>query len=185
MPLPSRLQGIANEDHCQLYKLKRHETNSLPIGEYPAGSVGCAEATGELKSGTRHRWFILFTNSMIDFGFVIGAFVPCKPHSSSSHYTLFPVLTCANLRRCCCSGPQWPPRDHLAHQSWHWRRVPPRPPCATAAPQGTGGICQGVDATPNPVYARHTLLLVPSCRRLHCLVSLRREQIHLCIHMTL
>lgn len=24
-------------------------------GEYPAGSVGCAEATGELKSGTRNR----------------------------------------------------------------------------------------------------------------------------------
>ncbi|KAM3515631.1 hypothetical protein MY11210_000809 [Beauveria gryllotalpidicola] len=45
-------------------------------GEYPAGSVGCAESTGELKRGTRNRWFILFTNSMIDFGFVIGAFVP-------------------------------------------------------------------------------------------------------------
>lgn len=34
-------------------------------GEYPAGSVACAEATGELKSGTRNRWFILFTNNMI------------------------------------------------------------------------------------------------------------------------
>ncbi|KAI1436177.1 major facilitator superfamily domain-containing protein [Xylaria sp. CBS 124048] len=45
-------------------------------GEYPAGSVGAAESTGELKNGTRNRWFILFTNSMIDFGFVIGAFVP-------------------------------------------------------------------------------------------------------------
>ncbi|OAQ99226.1 hypothetical protein LLEC1_01879 [Akanthomyces lecanii] len=45
-------------------------------GEYPAGSVGCAESTGELKRGTRNRWFILFTNSMIDVGFVIGAFVP-------------------------------------------------------------------------------------------------------------
>ncbi|KOS20477.1 putative metabolite transport protein [Escovopsis weberi] len=45
-------------------------------GEYPAGSVTCAEASSELKAGTRHRWFILFTNSMIDFGFVIGAFVP-------------------------------------------------------------------------------------------------------------
>ncbi|OAA35277.1 MFS phospholipid transporter Git1 [Metarhizium rileyi] len=45
-------------------------------GEYPAGSVGCAESTGELKSGTRNRWFILFTNSMIDLGFVFGAFVP-------------------------------------------------------------------------------------------------------------
>lgn len=45
-------------------------------GEYPAGSVSCAESTGELKGGTRNRWFILFTNSMIDWGFVIGAFVP-------------------------------------------------------------------------------------------------------------
>ncbi|GJN72698.1 MFS phospholipid transporter [Purpureocillium lilacinum] len=45
-------------------------------GEYPAGSVGCAESSGELKKGTRNRWFILFTNSMIDLGFVFGAFVP-------------------------------------------------------------------------------------------------------------
>ncbi|KAF1349938.1 MFS phospholipid transporter [Delphinella strobiligena] len=45
-------------------------------GEYPAGSVACAEATGELKSGTRNRWFILFTNNMIDIGFVVSAFVP-------------------------------------------------------------------------------------------------------------
>ena len=45
-------------------------------GEYPAGSVACSEATGELKAGTRNRWFVLFTNVMIDWGFVIGAFVP-------------------------------------------------------------------------------------------------------------
>lgn len=45
-------------------------------GEYPAGSVGCAESTGELKSGTRNRWFILFTNVQIDFGFVVAAIVP-------------------------------------------------------------------------------------------------------------
>ncbi|KAJ3554292.1 hypothetical protein NPX13_g10652 [Xylaria arbuscula] len=45
-------------------------------GEYPAGSVSCAESTGELKGGTRNRWFILFTNTTIDWGFVIGAFVP-------------------------------------------------------------------------------------------------------------
>lgn len=45
-------------------------------GEYPAGSVACSEASGELKSGTRNRWFIIFTNVMIDWGFVIGAFVP-------------------------------------------------------------------------------------------------------------
>ena len=34
-------------------------------GEYPAGSVACSEASGELKAGTRNRWFILFTNVMI------------------------------------------------------------------------------------------------------------------------
>lgn len=45
-------------------------------GEYPAGSVGCAESTGELKSGTRNRWFVLFTNVQIDFGFVVAAIVP-------------------------------------------------------------------------------------------------------------
>ncbi|CAK7221784.1 glycerophosphoinositol permease [Sporothrix curviconia] len=45
-------------------------------GEYPAGSVGCAESTGEVRSGWRHFIFIMFTNSIIDFGFVIGAFVP-------------------------------------------------------------------------------------------------------------
>ncbi|KAK2608482.1 glycerophosphoinositol permease [Conoideocrella luteorostrata] len=57
-------------------------------GEYPAGSVGCAESTGELKSGTRNRWFILFTNTMIDWGFVFGAFVPYVVAAAchSSHY---------------------------------------------------------------------------------------------------
>ena len=45
-------------------------------GEYPAGSVAAAEATQELKEGHRHRWFVIFTNVQIDFGFVIGAFVP-------------------------------------------------------------------------------------------------------------
>lgn len=45
-------------------------------GEYPAGSVACAENTGELKEGHRNRWFIMFTNFQIDFGFVVSAFVP-------------------------------------------------------------------------------------------------------------
>lgn len=49
----------------------------ISTGEYPAGSVGCAESTGDLKKGTRHRWFILFTNTMINSGFVFGAFIPC------------------------------------------------------------------------------------------------------------
>jgi MFS family permease len=44
-------------------------------GEYPAGSVGAAENTGELKAGHRNRWFIMFTNFQIDFGFVVAAFV--------------------------------------------------------------------------------------------------------------
>jgi MFS family permease len=45
-------------------------------GEYPAGSVAAAESTGELKRGHRNRWFIMFTNVQIDFGFVISAFTP-------------------------------------------------------------------------------------------------------------
>lgn len=45
-------------------------------GEYPAGSVAAAEATTEVKSGTRNRWFILFTNFSIDVGFVVAALVP-------------------------------------------------------------------------------------------------------------
>ncbi|EPS37869.1 hypothetical protein H072_8397 [Dactylellina haptotyla CBS 200.50] len=49
----------------------------LAIGsEYPAGSVAAAESSGELKAGTRHRWFIFATDCAIDFGFVIAAFVP-------------------------------------------------------------------------------------------------------------
>ncbi|OOQ85192.1 putative metabolite transport protein [Penicillium brasilianum] len=45
-------------------------------GEYPAGSVAAAENTGELKAGHRNRWFIMFTNFQIDFGFVVSALVP-------------------------------------------------------------------------------------------------------------
>ncbi|WPH04277.1 MFS general substrate transporter [Acrodontium crateriforme] len=45
-------------------------------GEYPAGSVGCAESSGELKAGHRNRWFVLFTNVQIDIGFIIGVLVP-------------------------------------------------------------------------------------------------------------
>jgi MFS family permease len=44
-------------------------------GEYPAGSVGCAESTGELKEGSRNKWFILFTNVQIDLAFFISAVV--------------------------------------------------------------------------------------------------------------
>ncbi|KAL6714290.1 glycerophosphoinositol permease [Lecanora helva] len=45
-------------------------------GEYPAGSVACAESTGELKEGHRNRWFIMFTNVQIDIGIVASSFVP-------------------------------------------------------------------------------------------------------------
>lgn len=45
-------------------------------GEYPAGSVAASEATAVLSKGHRNRWFVLFTNFMIDFGFVVSAFVP-------------------------------------------------------------------------------------------------------------
>ena len=45
-------------------------------GEYPAGSVAAAESTGELKKGHRNRWFILFTNFQINFGYVVSSFVP-------------------------------------------------------------------------------------------------------------
>ena len=45
-------------------------------GEYPAGSVACAEGTGELKHGHRNRWFIFFTDFIIDVGFVVAALVP-------------------------------------------------------------------------------------------------------------
>ncbi|CAI6331666.1 unnamed protein product [Periconia digitata] len=44
-------------------------------GEYPAGSVGCAENTGDLKEGSRNKWFILFTNVQIDLAFFISAIV--------------------------------------------------------------------------------------------------------------
>ncbi|KAL2019887.1 hypothetical protein VTK56DRAFT_9062 [Thermocarpiscus australiensis] len=58
-------------------------------GEYPAGSVGCAESTSGLRSGIRNTWFILFTNTMIDWGFVLGAFVPYVVAAAcqNSHYS--------------------------------------------------------------------------------------------------
>lgn len=45
--------------------------------EYPAGSVAASEATAETKPGRRHALFIMVTNFVIDFGFVIGNMVPC------------------------------------------------------------------------------------------------------------
>ncbi|KAH3673234.1 hypothetical protein WICPIJ_009877 [Wickerhamomyces pijperi] len=44
--------------------------------EYPSGSAACAEASSLLPPGKRNRYFAIFTNFMIDSGFVISAFVP-------------------------------------------------------------------------------------------------------------
>jgi len=46
--------------------------------EYPCGSVAASEQSeGEgVAKNAQHRWFALATNCMIDFGFVIAAFVP-------------------------------------------------------------------------------------------------------------
>ncbi|KAH8118254.1 MFS Git1p-related glycerophosphoinositol and glycerophosphocholine permease [Phellopilus nigrolimitatus] len=46
--------------------------------EYPCGSVAASEQTEEegIAKNAQHRWFALATNSMIDFGFVVAAFVP-------------------------------------------------------------------------------------------------------------
>ncbi|EFI27912.1 glycerophosphodiester transporter [Coprinopsis cinerea okayama7 len=46
--------------------------------EYPCGSVSASEQSEEpgINKKAQHRWFTLATNSMIDFGFVIAAFVP-------------------------------------------------------------------------------------------------------------
>jgi hypothetical protein len=54
----------------------RHRPLSLTLLYSPAGSVGAAESTGELKPGHRNRWFIFATDFQIDLGFVVSAFVP-------------------------------------------------------------------------------------------------------------
>lgn len=49
----------------------------IAIGaEYPTASVIASEFANQLPSGKRNRYFVWFTNSMIDFGFVVSAFVP-------------------------------------------------------------------------------------------------------------
>ncbi|EIW83999.1 MFS Git1p-related glycerophosphoinositol and glycerophosphocholine permease [Coniophora puteana RWD-64-598 SS2] len=46
--------------------------------EYPCGSVSASEQSEEegVAKNAQHRWLVLATNTMIDVGFVIGAFVP-------------------------------------------------------------------------------------------------------------
>jgi MFS family permease len=49
----------------------------IAIGaEYPTASVIASEFANQLPAGHRNRYFCWFTNSMIDLGFVIAAFVP-------------------------------------------------------------------------------------------------------------
>ena len=52
--------------------------------------MGCAESSGELRSGIRNRVFVLFTNVAIDFGFVIGNLVPMivAAATNNKHQTL-------------------------------------------------------------------------------------------------
>ncbi|KAK6457909.1 glycerophosphoinositol permease [Scheffersomyces xylosifermentans] len=44
--------------------------------EYPTASVIASEFANQLPAGKRNRYFNWFTNTMIDFGFVVSAFVP-------------------------------------------------------------------------------------------------------------
>ncbi|KAG7193525.1 uncharacterized protein KQ657_000593 [Scheffersomyces spartinae] len=44
--------------------------------EYPTASVICSEFSNQLPLGHRNRYFVWFTNFMIDFGFVVSSFVP-------------------------------------------------------------------------------------------------------------
>ncbi|ODV82261.1 glycerophosphoinositol permease, partial [Suhomyces tanzawaensis NRRL Y-17324] len=49
----------------------------ISIGaEYPTASVIASEFANQLPAGHRNRYFAWFTNSMIDLGFIISAFVP-------------------------------------------------------------------------------------------------------------
>lgn len=44
--------------------------------EYPTSSVIASEFANQLPAGHRNRYFVWFTNSCIDFGYVVAAFVP-------------------------------------------------------------------------------------------------------------
>ncbi|KAF8887371.1 putative metabolite transporter [Infundibulicybe gibba] len=46
--------------------------------EYPSGSVAASEQSEEgiIQKNAQHRWLALATNSMIDIGFVVSAFIP-------------------------------------------------------------------------------------------------------------
>jgi MFS family permease len=98
--------------------------------EYPAGSVAASEATSEVKKGHRHALFIAVTNFVIDFGFVLGGFVPLV----LLVIRLLILLTKVDFRN-------EPSSRGLAHFSW--------PRCYSAAlgflfpsqNEGGGSIC--------------------------------------------
>jgi hypothetical protein len=93
--------------------------------------VGCAESTGELKAGTRQRWFILFTNTAIDWGFVVGAFVPYVVAAAcdNGHYStqwrtslgigvVFPIILF--LLRLKIKEPEEFSKNSMAHARTPW-----------------------------------------------------------------
>lgn len=81
---PGYWHWVSGIDKCRPSAAADH----LRRGEYPAGSVACAESTGELKKGHRNRWFVMFTNVQIDIGFVVAALVPMIVilATSEAHY---------------------------------------------------------------------------------------------------
>ncbi|KAL4073353.1 major facilitator superfamily domain-containing protein [Scleroderma yunnanense] len=50
--------------------------------EYPCGSVSASEQTEQdgIAKNAQHRWLVLATNTVLDFGFIVAAFVPLVLH---------------------------------------------------------------------------------------------------------
>jgi len=78
--LSACVKGVHGDLHSMLAQLAAWRfLIGIGIGaEYPCGSVAASEQSEEpgIQKNAQHRWFALATNSMIDFGFVIGAFIP-------------------------------------------------------------------------------------------------------------
>jgi len=78
--LSATVKGVHGDLHSMLAQLAAWRfLIGIGIGaEYPCGSVAASEQSEEpgISKNAQHRWFALATNTMIDFGFVIGAFVP-------------------------------------------------------------------------------------------------------------
>ncbi|CUS08593.1 unnamed protein product [Tuber aestivum] len=56
-------------------------------GEYPSGSVACAEAAALRPEGTRNRWFIFCTNIMILGGFFAANMIPTAVVALTGEHT--------------------------------------------------------------------------------------------------